>query len=86
MLLRCCYAFRAAWADRARSKMEEDPTPIPSMGTRKSLIMDAKGVITGEEVEEDLGHTESGCDVFAAFLWVECSQLDVFGCLPLLLA
>ena len=56
----CC---RATWPDKTQHNMEEDPTPIPSIGMRKSLITDAKGVITGEEVEQDLGHTESGCDV-----------------------
>lgn len=42
------------------SQMEEDPTPIPSMGMRKSLIMNEEGVVTGEEVGQDLGHTDSG--------------------------
>lgn len=65
--------------------MEEDPTPIPSMGMRKSLITDAKGVITGEEVEQDLGHTESGCDVFAAFYVWNVLKLMFFACLLLLL-
>lgn len=60
-----------------RRNMEEDPTPIPSMGMRKSLITDAKGVITGEEVEQDLGHTESGCDVLLVLQTDECSQVDV---------
>lgn len=40
--------------------MEEDPTPIPTTGLRKSLIMNDKGVVTGEEMGEDLGHTASG--------------------------
>lgn len=42
------------------SKMEEDPTPVPSVGTRKHLITNEEGVITGEETSVDLGHTESG--------------------------
>lgn len=56
--------------------MEEDPTPIPSVGMRKSLITDAKGVITGEEVEQDLGHTESGCDVLIIHMNL-LKQVDV---------
>lgn len=40
--------------------MEEDPTPVPSVGSRKHLITNEEGVITGEETLVDLGHTESG--------------------------
>ncbi|CAN0147665.1 unnamed protein product [Ectocarpus sp. 6 AP-2014] len=40
--------------------MEEDPTPIPSVGLRKHLITNEDGVITGSVCAEDLGHTESG--------------------------
>lgn len=40
--------------------MEEDPTPVPSVGLRKHLITNDEGVITGEETSVDLGHTESG--------------------------
>eukprot|EP00903_Cladosiphon_okamuranus_P007572 g7346.t1 len=40
--------------------MEEDPTPVPSVGLRKQLITNEEGVITGEETSVDLGHTESG--------------------------
>ncbi|CAM9846235.1 unnamed protein product [Ascophyllum nodosum] len=41
-------------------KMEEDPTPIPSMGMRKALILDDEGVIRGEETNQDASHTNSG--------------------------
>lgn len=65
--------------DQTSHNMEEDPTPIPSMGMRKSLITDAKGVITGEEVEQDLGHTESGCDI--RLFQINVLKL-MFICLP----
>lgn len=40
--------------------MEEDPTPVPSMGMRKALIMDREGAIQGEEARQDASHTNSG--------------------------
>lgn len=46
------------------------------MGMRKSLITDAKGVITGEEVEQDLGHTESGM-VLNKIIMCEVPNLSV---------
>lgn len=58
------------------SKMEEDPTPIPSMGMRKSLIMNDEGVVTGEEVGEDLGHTDSGYVAVACFSVLVSSNTD----------
>lgn len=46
--------------EAGRAAMEEDPTPVPSVGSRKHLITNEDGVITGEETLVDLGHTESG--------------------------
>lgn len=46
--------------EESTATMEEDPTPVPSVGLRKHLITNDEGVITGEETSVDLGHTESG--------------------------
>lgn len=50
--------------------MEEDPTPVPSVGSRKHLITNEDGVITGEETLVDLGHTESGYVYAAAAVYI----------------
>lgn len=59
--------------------MEEDPTPIPSVGLRKHLITNEDGVITGSVCAEDLGHTESGyvCNKVVLLLLVQPCKVDV---------
>lgn len=43
--------------------MEEDPTPLPTFGRRKSLVLDAEGHLMGEEPLLATGRKEAGFSV-----------------------
>lgn len=59
--------------------MEEDPTPVPSLGSRKHLITNEDGVITGEETSVDLGHTESGQVPAPGHVYVSATTMLMFA-------
>ena len=71
LFMYCCTALATLPFAATCFKMEEDPTPVPSVGTRKQLITNEDGVITGEETSLDLGHTESGQVPFGMLLQPE---------------